>query len=269
MRVRTVFLVGAGITLGVLAWFFPTVHGGIWTGIRGLLPLGAVLFAIRWPRGLADGDAVARRALIVFAPLAGIMVLTQYPFAATIYFAYVMPLLVIALAAAVAMRPPEAQRRVAVLGGLLVIFAIVEVIPGAGENTGMTAWREPLAWLDLRRSHLLVPADEAARYRALIATLDSLPLGPIWAGPDAPEVAFLAGRVDLNRSFFGFLDDSGQDRPEFASRLVARDARIVVIDTAPPFSRPLSSAARDSVTRYFPRTSSVDNFEIHWRGTAP
>jgi hypothetical protein len=259
----------AGVTLGVWGWLSPDVHAHIWEGFRGLIPAGALLFAVLWPRGLVSGDPVARRPLIVFVPLTAMMALSQYPFAATIYFVYVIPLLVVALAGAVALRPAETRAPIAVLGGLLVLFALVEVIPGAGENTGMTAWREPLAWLDLRRSHLLVPVDEAERYRVLITTIDSLPPGPIWAGPDAPEVAFLAGRIDLNRSYFGFLDDSGQDRPDFASRLAARGARIVVIDMAPPFSRPLSGAARDSVTRYFPRTSSVDYFEIHWRGVAP
>ena len=269
MRVRPAVVLVAGIALGILAWSSPTVHGDIWKAFRGLLPAGAVLCCILWPRGLGAGDPVARRALIVFAPLTGIMVLTQYPFAATIYFVYVIPLLILALAGAIALRPPASQRPVAVLGVLLVLFSAAEVIPGAGETTGMTAHGEAFAWLDLRRSHLLVPADEAARYGALIGALDSLPPGAIWAGPDAPEVAFLAGRIDLNRSFFGFLNDAGQDRPDFASRLVARDARIVVVDTAPPFSRPLSQAARDSVTRYFPRTSSVEYFEIHWRGVGP
>ena len=133
----------------------------------------------------------------------------------------------------------------------------------------MTAQGESHAWLDLPRSHLLVPTDEAERYRVLIAVLDSLPAGPIWAGPDAPEVAFLSARVDLNRSFFGFLNDVEQRRPDFASKLVAGGARIVVIDTAPSFSRHVSQAALDSVTRYFPHTSSVDNFEVHWRGDGP
>lgn len=269
MRVRPAFLVVAGIALGVLAWFSPVVHGDIWKAFRGLLPAGAVLFCIVWPRGLGAGDPVARRALMVFAPLTGIMVLTQYPFAATIYFVYVIPLLVLALAGAVALRPPVSQRSVAALGVLLILFAAVEVIPGAGETTGMTAHGDALAWLDLRRVHLLVPADEAERYGALIGALDSLPPGAIWAGPDAPEVAFLAGRMDLNRSFFGFINDLEQDRPDFASRLVARGARIVVLDTAPPFSRHVSPAAHDSVTRYFPRTSNVDHFEIHWRGVRP
>ena len=259
----------AGVALGVWGWLSPDVHAHIWEGLRGLIPAGAILFAILWARGRVTGEPVARHALIVFAPLTATMALTQYPFAATIYFVYVIPLLVLALAGAVALRPAETRAPIAVLGVLLVLFALVEVIPGAGENTGMTAWREPLAWLDLRRSHLLVPAEEAERYRTLVTTLDSLPPGSIWAGPDAPEVAFLSGRIDLNRSYFGFLDDSGQDRPDFASRLAASDARIVVIDTAPPFSRPLSDAARDSITRYFPRTSSVDNFEIHWREVAP
>lgn len=269
MRVRTTLIIGAGIALAVLAWFSPIVHGDVWKGLRGLLPAGAVLFCLAWPRGIGVGHPVARRALIVFVPLTGMMVLAQYPFAATIYFVYVIPLLVLALAGAVAVRSPGAQRPAAALCVLLILFSLAEVIPGAGENTGMTAYREPLAWLDLRRAHLLVPADEAERYGTLIATLDSLPPGALWAGPDAPEVAFLSDRADLNRSFFGFLNDAEQGRPDFASQLLARGARIVVIDTDPPFSRHLTPAAHDSVARYFPRTSNVDYFQIHWRGMGP
>ncbi len=272
LRIRPLVIAGAGIVLGILGWFYPAVHADIWEGLRGMLPAGAMLYCWAWPGSLPTTDSPARRGLTVFAPIAAIMALTQYPFSATIYFVYVLPLLVLALSAAVALRPPTTQRSAALLAFLLVLFAVTEVIPGAGFawTVGMTAdHSEQLAWLDLPRSHLLVPADEAARYRALVATLDSLPPGPIWAGPDAPEVAFLSGRVDLNRTFFKFLYDSGQDSADFAAHLADGDARIVVIDTAPSFSRPVSLEARDSVTRYFPGTRRVGYFQIHWRGVRP
>ena len=186
---------------------------------------------------------------------------------APIYFLYVLPLLIVALTAAVSRQPAAAQRPAAVLALLFVLFAIVQVIPGAPDALAMSAAPPARLWLRLPRARLLVPDDEARRYRALVAALDSLPPGPIWAGPDAPEVAFLSARRDLNRSFFGFLGGGATPGADFGPGLVARGARAVVVDTAPAFSAGLSEAALESVTRYFPHRRSVDQFAIHWRGS--
>jgi hypothetical protein len=242
-----------GTLLAALAWFYPDLHTHIWDGARAMLPLGAVIFCVAWPR-LPSDSAVATRALAAFAPLAGIMALTQFPFAAPIYFVYVLPLLALALAAAVSRRSPLAQRPAAVLALLFVLFSLVEVIPGAPDSLAVSAEPPARLWLTLPRARLLVPSDEAIRYSA------------IWAGPDAPEVAFLSARRDLNRTFFGFVGIGAEPGAELGAALSASGAQAVVVDTAPSFSRPLTAAALASVSRYFPHQTNVDQFEIHSRG---
>ena len=270
MRFAPLVLVGGGLVLGTLAWFFPDAHAGIWFALRGLLPVGALLFCVLWPRATAAMESAAQRGLIVFVPLAGMMVLGQYPFAAPIYFLYVLPLLLLALSAAVATRPAHTQAAAGVLAFLYLLFGVIQVIPGSPDSLGMFADHAPqLAWLDLPRARLLVPPDDAWLYRTLVTTLDSLPRGPIWAGPDAPEVAFLSARVDLNRSFFSFLVGDPVPGPGFAAHLLAQGAQAVVVDTAPSFSATLPPEALDSVTRYFPHAAAVDRFRVHSRGSVP
>ena len=99
--------------------------------------------------------------------------------------------------------------------------------------------------------------------------MDSVPPGPIWAGPDAPDVAFLSGRVDLNRSFFAVLGGEDLRGVDLGRRMAERGARAIVVDLEPSFSAQLTAEALDSVTRYFPRMTKVDRFEIHWRKNTP
>ncbi len=57
LGVRPRLLVPGGIVLGVLAWWHPYVHAGIWDALRGLLPAGALMFAAYWGVGRIDVDA--------------------------------------------------------------------------------------------------------------------------------------------------------------------------------------------------------------------
>jgi hypothetical protein len=267
LRIRPLFLAASGLVLLGLAWDRHDVYAAIFDSLRGLLPVGAVLFCLAWQRGLSAPSSVARRVVMVFVPLAGMMVLTQFPFAAPIYFVYVLPLLIVGIAAVVSLRPKATQLSAGVVAVLYTLFSLFEVIPGAPETVGLSASHFPaFSWLHTRRGQLLVSPDDMTKYGQLLEILDSLPPGPIWGGPDAPEVAFLSGRPDLNGSFFGFLGPTRTDRPEFVSQLIASGARIVVVDTEPSFSAPLSREETAPIIRAFPNRIEVDIFQIHWRG---
>jgi hypothetical protein len=269
-RVGTAVVVGAGLFVELYTWFHPYVHGHIWAALRALLPLGALCFCVTWSRIAQRSLTPARRALIVFAPLAAMMALSQFPFAAPVYFVYVLPLVLLAISAAVAMRPVAERRPAAALAALYLLFGLTQVLPGAPEELGFARTAaEGRRWLETPRGRLLVPTDDAAQYMRLIATIDSLPPGPIWAGPDAPEVAFLSGRPDLNRSFFSFLAKDNPPGAGFAARIYAQGARAVVVDTAPSFSARFPTGSLDSVMRYFPRVTTIDRFQVHGRGDGP
>jgi len=68
---------------------------------------------------------------------------------------------------------------------------------------------EETAVLNLPRGQgLRIPASDAAEFGELIPFVSSLAAGkPILAGPDCPEVYFLAGVRNPTRSLFEFLED--------------------------------------------------------------
>jgi hypothetical protein len=123
--------------------------------------------------------------------------------------------------------------------------------------------------LELRRARLMVKQEDVARYTSLVQAINALPSGPIWAGPDAPEVAFLTARRDLNNSFFTFLGPSDDSSATFGPAMAERGAIAVVVDSSPAFSVRLSSRAIASLDALFPHVTTVDYFQVHARESRP
>src|SRR5205814_8018178 len=114
------------------------------------------------------------------------------------YFLYTAPLAVIAgVAATDAAASIEGSTRTA-WAMLLLLFAVITI------NRSYVSWigieHMPVrldAGLELPNAHLNVGEDSALEYRALISLIRSkLGSGRLIAGPDCPEVYFLAGRVN-------------------------------------------------------------------------
>jgi hypothetical protein len=260
----------AAIVIAVVASRDGIAYQEVWHALRGLPTIAALLFAAAWVSGATPVPGGARSALLIFAPIAAVMCLTEFPFAAPIYFLYVFPVIAIALAAAVGLQPPARRPAAGALALVFLGFGFVVVLPGAPASLDAFGERnQPMAWLQLPRARLLVPADEAARYQQLFGVLEALPPGPIWAGPDAPEIAFLAGRQDLNPAFFSFLSSAPAPGGGFAASQASAGAVAVVVDSAPSFSLKLSPAVRDSVRRYFPVMTTIDQFVVHARASTP
>ncbi|HEY3933489.1 MAG TPA: hypothetical protein VGL65_02635 [Gemmatimonadales bacterium] len=269
-RVRPAVLVAGGIVVAVVAWSRGSAYREAWSVTRGLLPASALFFAAAWPRLSRSDLTIPLRGAAVFCPLAAMLVLTQFPYAAPVYFLYVAPVFVLAASAVVAMRPPSARTQAAALAGLFMVFGTAQVFAAAPEGLGIQwldehDWR----WVETRAGRLLVPPGDAIRYERVLGALDSLPPGPIWAGPDAPEIAFLSNRVDLNRSSWDFLGPDNPPSPGLAERLATVGTQAVVVDTKPFSSRKLTRALLDSIEWYFPRTVVIDQYQVHFRSSVP
>jgi hypothetical protein len=269
-RVRAIILIVCGVVIADIVWSHNGAYRDAWSVSRGLVPASALLFAGAWPRLSRADPTVAQRGVAVFAPLTAMLVLTQFPYAAPVYFLYVAPVFVLAASAALATRPSAVHAQAAIMAGLFVVFGVAQVIMGAPEGLGIQ-WldQQHWRWIDTRAGTLLVPPGDATRYERVLGALDSLPPGPIWAGPDAPEIAFPSGRIDVNRSSWAFLGPDNPPSSGLANRLVGLGVAAVVVDTAPFSSRKLTHDALDSINRYFPRTVNIDQYEVHSRSQVP
>lgn len=257
------------VLLWIAAWLRGDAHRAVWHSVRGLVPVGATLLAVSWlqrdtPRNLRRADHV------LVALTCASLALGQFPFASAIYFVYLAPLVVLSIVSIV---PDEIRYRKQTLlaAAFLVAFSVAQVLPGTPRNRGFLRRPPPvLGLLPGLRGGLKVPEDQASVYRQLLAVMDSVgDTLPIWAGPDAPEVAFLAGRRDRNGAFFGFLDQSGAGGVPSGQALYAQGVRTVVVQRRPQFTPRPEASELAALAEWYPEFRRVGDFEVRWRARAP
>jgi hypothetical protein len=131
------------------------------------------------------------------------------------------------------------------------------------DNLG--AWHQHIAMdqrLDLPRAHFDVKPEEVATYRRVNTLVtEHVGKGELLAGPDAPEVYFLAGRLNPSGVLFDFFSGgiAGEDDTAWTG------TRVVVLNHRPGFSPPPSEQLSASVRSLFPNGESVGRFEVRWR----
>ena len=267
-RARRVLVAGSAVVLGaalVLARD-PETYRTVWASAS-WLNVVAVLAGAAWIlRSPEDpGPAVApRETLFLLLSATAMLSLVQYPFAAPIYFCYVAPFVVLAIAALVRLQGASAVHACVLVFYLL--FAVVYANRGYVFELGVRSFRYSAdALLPGERGGLRVPAADAATYGALEDAIRRGSGGrPFYAGPDCPEVYFLTGSPGPVRASFEF--QSGLDKdPERLLRLVdSIGARLVVLNGAPAFSKPPSDGLRAALARRFPYERRIGAFVVRW-----
>jgi hypothetical protein len=199
--------------------------------------------------------------------LAGLTCLIEYPFAAPIYFCYSAPLALLALIGVLRLvgGPPQP------LAALLVIyyagFALFALNRQTLQQLAFTPAHGPrLALLQLPRAGLLVPVYEAREYRAAVDTLRAHARGSFtYAGPDAPEIYFLAGLRNPTRAFFDFLEPTEQAADRVLGAVDRHRVTAIAINRFVKFSAPLSPELEAAFATRFPHAATVGRFTVRWR----
>ena len=230
-------MIGPGITRAIwfLAVLLPIValydawsYQLIWQAARSFAALLPV--AAGWL--LLSGrvhDARQRWLLFGLVSMLAWASLVQFPFSAPIYFCYITPLAVIAAVAVAGSMPGSRQYLGRPAAFLLLMFALFSMNRGYIYNLGfehdaLYAFTAPL---NFEKAHINVSAADAVTYHRvmeLIAThLDG---GALVAGPDCPEVYFLAGQFNPSGILFSFFGgevvaaEGVRDLPGWASASV-------------------------------------------------
>lgn len=247
------------------------VMATLWYSLRGWIP-ALVLAALSIPALAAAGSPpgpagpVARSgrgarsippASYALLAAAGLWALVQFPYAAPAYFFYAAPLGVLATAAAVSLGTLRAGP---VLGLLTAVYVFLGIGYAAGvAATGTTPLGGP-------RGGIRVSSSDAALYGEVTVLVRShLEGGEMWAGPDAPEVYFLAGVPNPTPTLYEFLDREPRSAAALDSSPAAAEVRVAVVNTRPLFSRPLDPSSLERVLTAFPEGATVGPFMVRWR----
>jgi hypothetical protein len=238
-----------------------------WLAASQLTPIlvlaGCALLLLR-----PEGDPAARGRMYLAVAVAGLCSFVQFPFAAPIYFCFFAPLTVLATAAVLGEAVGPTDRRPHAAVALLFGVFAVAWLNGRGEGRlwfGLSP-RVPVVPLGIARASLRIPEPEARLYRDLVAVVHEHARGPfIYAGPEAPEIYFLAGRLNPTRSVLDFTD-ARLDRGSIdVSLLRERRVTAVVINTRPKLSRALSPSAFAALAAEYPEVQPVGRFLVRWQ----
>lgn len=253
----------------MLAYTDSFPHRFVWQSVRSLPPLLAVVagVSIAFPRLTARWTPGSHRGFILLTSVAVLASLIQFPFSSPVYFLYVAPLLLLSVVALIQAVGRTPALLTTATGTFYGIFAVALVTPGAVIGLGYRY--EPAhetRQLDLPRAGLRVRPDDAALYHQLILRIQARAKGEgIWAGPDAPEIYFLAGFRNRTRAVFDFLGDPNEWLAALQRETARPELRIVVINLEPRFSPQLPAPLLEALRQRFPEAETIDRFELRWR----
>ena len=243
------------------------LYGVTWASVAQAIPLVVVVgAAILWLRPPTE-DATRWEQSFLMLAIAGLTSLIAFPVALPVYFCYSAPLALLAFIGALRLTggPPQP------LAGLLTLyyvgFAVLALNTQSIHELGWTAARaEPLRRLDLPRGRVLVPASDALEYQSVVDTLVLHARGAFtFAGPDLPEIYFLAGLRNPTRSLFDFLEPSATGADRVLTAIDDRHITAVVANQKVRYSSPLSPELEAGLESRFPAAWTIGRFTVRWR----
>jgi hypothetical protein len=242
------------------------LYARIFAAVRATIPVATVAGAV----ALARTRATPERRVAVFAALAtaALCALVQFPFGAGIYFCYVAPLAAVAAAAVLSLR----RTGPGPMAGLLLVFFLAYA--GVWMNRGFIFFMgekfRPSGQTEVlrlpRAGGIRVLPQQAAYYRAMVDELHRRTRGPyIYAGPDAPEVYFLAGYRNPTPQLFEFFDEpTGHDR-RLLEALDRHKVEAIALNLRPDFSPFPGAPMMAELRARYPHAVQMSRFVVAWR----
>ena len=241
-----------------------------WQSVRALAVVAVLIGCVSLIRVLGSAlvDENQRQILLLVIIMTALLSMVQFPFAASIYFVYIAPLVALALLAAVASQPNAP--RILHCGVLVfyLFFAVLWINTGYVWDLGVryTAYR-PASVLDPDRASIQVTDADKTLYTQMLDLIRKHrgSTDYVYATPDCPEVYFLAGMRNPTRKIFDFLTQSESEPAELLEVLRAKNVKVVAINERPHFSGVLSPKLKALLMDHFPFSVDLGQFTVRWK----
>jgi hypothetical protein len=234
--------------------------------LREIVPILSVAWGIVVVRR-ASIERGTRELLALLVIVMAFTALIQFPFGSWIYFLYVLPLAALAGAASLAALGGSREPLYLVVLVAYLVVGARELTPGiTGFVDGLSGRHPGLVRLDASRGRIYVPTGDAARYRRITGLLLlHAEGGYTFAGPDAPEVYYLANLRNATPMIYDFLTPEA-DRDRYVLDAISRHhITAIVVNRSPSFSRSLDEHLVDRLDRMYPAHVLIDEFDVRWR----
>jgi hypothetical protein len=243
------------------------IYGLGWYSLVTLLPAmvlaGALILARSRDNHQLNFDR--QQQIMLLLCVSALCSLLQFPFAASIYFLYVAPLVILCAAALFSSMPRPPRLLLAAITGFYLLFAAISITP-----FHLALWHV----LDPRTEPLTLPRADGLRiessdvnlYKELIPLLQSHAAGKfMYAAPDCPEVYFLSGLQSPSRHYFEFAEEPYDYVKITLNELERHNVKVVAINTEPHLSNPMSSDLQAALQQRYPSLAEVGRFQVRWR----
>lgn len=265
--VHQVLVIG-GLAVALRLAVHRRVHDLIWESLSQAMPLAIVTLAVLLlrSRSAEDGPAQQSRWVLVGAA-AALCSLVQYPFAPAVYFGFVAPLVLLALIPVIQKIPGRTQPILTAMVGFYMVFGVFDLQPIRLPGLAGLLTEEHLAVLDLPRGGLRIGATQAKWYRDAVDLLRThATSGVIYAGPDAPEIYFLAQLRNPTPAIFDFMVPDTLFHQRLVEDLDGNGISAVALKHGFIHSSPLKPGIVEGFERRFPlvREIGTDFFTIRW-----
>ena len=242
-----------------------------WLSLSQAIPLTVAVGAIGALDSLSGPEprSVEGQSLFLLAGALALCNLVQFPWTNPTYFSFVAPLELLAVAAILGTRRARLGPVAPVLLVFYVLFAVTWLTPLIYRNYNNSAdllSRAPLTRVLPERAGLLVHDSVAVEYDSVVSLVRAQARGRfIYAGPDAPELYFLAGFRNPTRTIFDFLDDPDDRTSRILELLERRDVNLVVLNSKPGISAPLAGDLARALGERYPGSAAAGRFIVRWR----
>ena len=239
----------------------------IWISLAGGTPVVVLALAIFTARSeKRNGGWRARSQSVLVGCVAAFCSLVQYPFAAPVYYAYSLPLLLLAIVATVREMPVVRKRALQGLTSVYLVFGALYIAPMKLPGLLGPVADDDTAILELPRAGLRIARADAEDYPMAVQLLRTHALsGVTYAGPDAPEVYFLAALRNPTPALFDYQVPDTLFHQHLLERFDSLGVNVIALRRRVVHSPPLEPEILAALESKFPFARQVGRFTIRWR----
>jgi hypothetical protein len=234
--------------------------------------VGAGVCLLASTRATASAPRERLAQLWLLLAMSALGCLVRFPYAGSYYLLYFAPLAMLASLAILRIRPGGVGPVPALAGSFLVVVGIACADTRRFSPSG-DRWIPIHTFVPLAgpRAGLEAPRGDSAAYAATIALLQqhTAPDGYIYAGPDLPQMYFLADRRDPTRTLYDFFDDSVAHDATVLQAIDTHPVTAVAVNLAITYSPPIDRSLRNALRDRFPDSTVIDPFLVRWRAAPP
>jgi hypothetical protein len=258
------------LTLGFFLIFpwGPDLYSAVWMMIRTVPPLICIVIplVLLMRRNQTAKGEIADQSIFLVGAFVALTTLIQFPYSFGIYFIYSFGFIAVSATHLFQIQNIGLRRAATLFILFFCGFGFLLLHPGSIRTKGVRfSPNQNTTQFTSDRTGIRVAPGDAALYSALLDFIKARSKSEtIFAGPDSPEVYFLANKKNPTRIFYEFFNPAESEKSALLESIRNSSADLAVINLYPEFSRPFQASFHDGLMTLFTKRSRIGRFFVYY-----